>query len=64
MFLFLNEAISELLTSGTMSGTSGSILHFELLSITTAPLEATLGPNSLEMDPPAENKAMSTPEKS
>ena len=52
------------LTSGTTSGTSGSIRHAEELSMTIAPAAATAGASSREAAPPAENRAMSRPAKS
>src|SRR5690606_30231073 len=45
--------------SGTTSGTSGSILQAELLSMTTAPDPTATGAHFFEVDPPAENNAMS-----
>ena len=45
--------------SGTTSGTSGSILHAELLSMTTAPESTATGAHFMEVDPPAEKRAMS-----
>jgi hypothetical protein len=49
------------LTSATTSGTSGSIRHAEELSTTVTPWDATLGASSLDVPPPAENRAMSRP---
>ena len=46
--------------SGIISGTSGSILKADELSITTAPDLAATGANSFEMLPPALKRAMST----
>ena len=51
-------------SSGTTSGTSGSIRQAEELSITIAPAAAAFGAYSLEVVLPAENRAMSRPEKS
>ena len=61
---FGRVAIACGLTSDTTSGTSGSIRHAEELSMTTAPAAATRGASSLEVAPPAENRAMSRPVKS
>ena len=47
------------LTSGTIRGTSGSILKAELLSMTTHPRFAASGANTFEGVPPAENIAIS-----
>ena len=52
------------LTSGTTSGTSGSMRQADELSITMAPAAATTGASSLEVDAPAENRAMSMPDQS
>ena len=49
-------------TSGTTSGTSGSIRHAEELSITTAPACATTGAREREAVLPAEKRAMSVVE--
>ena len=51
-------------TSETTSGTSGSLRHAEELSTTTAPEAANFGANSRDVVAPAENSAMSMPEKS
>ena len=51
------------LISGITSGTFGSIRKAEELSITTAPAFTAAGENFLEVPPPAENSAMSTPSK-
>ena len=48
------------LTSETISGTSSSLRHAEELSTTVAPAAANTGAHSREVDPPAENRAMST----
>ena len=47
------------LTSGTINLTSSCILHADELSITVVPIAANLGAHSSEVEPPAENKAMS-----
>ena len=52
------------LTSGTTSGTSGSMRNCEVLSITTQPAAAALGANSAETLAPGENRPMSKPRKS
>ncbi len=51
-------------TSDTTSGTSGSLRHALELSTTTAPASATRGAQTLEVEPPLENRATSMPEKS
>jgi hypothetical protein len=50
------------LTSLTTSGTSGSIRHADELSITVAPAAANRSACALEVEPPAENSAMSKPD--
>ncbi len=50
-------------TSGTTSGTSGSIRNALVLSITTAPRFAASFANTFETEPPALNNATSTPSK-
>jgi len=50
------------LTSATTSGTSGSIRHADELSMTVTPAAANIGASSLDVDPPAENSAMSRPD--
>ena len=47
------------LISGIINFLEGSILQAEELSITTVPASANLGAHSKDVDPPAENKAMS-----
>ena len=49
------------LISGITSGTFGSMRKAEELSTTTAPAFTAIGVNFLEMPPPAENSAISTP---
>ena len=51
-------------TSATTSGTSGSMRNAEELSTTTAPAAATFGAMARLVVAPAENSAMSSPEKS
>jgi hypothetical protein len=46
-----------MLTSGTTSGTSGSMRHALELSMTTAPACAAMGPYSRDTDAPALNNA-------
>src|SRR5690606_9104061 len=46
-------------TSGTTSFLEGSILHADELSTTVIPASANLGAHSKEIEPPAENKAIS-----
>jgi len=48
-------------TSGTTSGTSGSMRQAEELSTTIVPRSAAIGPHSRERAAPAEKSAMSTP---
>jgi hypothetical protein len=57
--IFYHSRISYGLTSGTTNGTSGCILHYELLSMTTVPYAAAYGANILLVSPPAENRAIS-----
>ena len=52
------------MTSGTTSGTSGSIRQADELSITTAPCAPIFGDHSLDTLPPADIRQMSTSEKS
>ena len=52
------------LTSGTTSGTSGSMRKQEVLSITTQPASAARGACTAETLAPGENSAMSVPRKS
>jgi hypothetical protein len=61
MIPFGRAAAASAFTSGTTSGTCGSILHAEELSTTVAPSSAARGAHSSERDPPAENSATSTP---
>ena len=49
------------LTSGTTSGTSGSMRQAEVLSTTTAPAAASRGASSLDALAPVEQRAMSSP---
>ena len=56
-------AAAAMFTSGTTSGTSGSIRQALELSITTAPRAAAAGPSSREAAAPALKSAMSTPSK-
>src|SRR5229473_2762101 len=49
------------LISGITSGTFGSMRKADELSTTTAPAFTAMGVNFLEMPPPAENSAISTP---
>ena len=48
-------------TSGTTSGTSGSMRQAEELSITVTPASATRGASAREAVAPAEKSAMSSP---
>src|SRR3954470_7766384 len=58
---FVYSPIAFALTSGTTSGTSGSIRNRAVLSTTTAPAATANGANFSLTDPPAEKSAMSTP---
>ena len=64
MFFLVKPAIASAFTSGTISGTSGSMRQAEELSITTAPCAAIFGDHSLETAPPADIRQMSVSEKS
>jgi len=64
MFFLWKPVSAERLTSGTTSGTSGSIRNCEVLSITTQPAPAALGAYSAETLAPGENRPMSMPRKS
>ena len=61
MFRFSNRLTASAFTSGTINGTSGSILNCEVLSITTAPTFAALGANSAETCAPGEERTISVP---
>ena len=58
MIPFLISFTASGFTSGTISGTSGSILHCAELSTTIIPLEAAIGANFSLVAPPAENSAI------
>ena len=65
MMYFLTKPLAaSALTSGTTSGTSGSIRQAEELSITTQPLAPILGDHSFDTAPPADIRQMSVSEKS
>src|SRR3954469_2174517 len=49
------------LTSDTTSGPSGSIRQADELSMTVTPAAANFGASSFDVEPPAENSAMSRP---
>src|SRR5580692_11553397 len=51
------------LISGTTSGTLGSMRKADELSITVAPARTAIGAKRLDVAPPAENSAISTPSK-
>ena len=55
----LYSAIESALTSGMISGTPSVRRKAEELSTTKHPFLAAIGPNFLEIEPPAENSAMS-----
>jgi hypothetical protein len=65
MMPFLRKpATASAFTSGTISGTSGSMRQADELSITTAPAAAILGDHSFDTVPPADIRQISTSEKS
>ncbi len=64
MFFFLKPSVAAAFTSGTISGTSGSMRHAEELSITTAPAAPIFGDHSFDTAPPADIRQISTSEKS
>ena len=59
----LCAAIACALTSGTTSGTAGSMRKAFVLSMQTAPARAATGQNCSETLPPAEKSATCTPAK-
>lgn len=56
--------MAEAFTSGTISGTSWSIRHFDELSMTTQPLAAIFGAHSADSVPDVAMRQMSVPWKS
>ena len=64
MFFLVKPPTASALTSGTISGTSGSIRQADELSITTAPAAPIFGDHSFDTAPPADIRQMSTSEKS
>ena len=64
MFFLRKPSTAAALTSGTISGTSGSMRQVDELSITTAPCAPILGDHSFDTAPPADIRQMSTSEKS
>ena len=60
MIPFAGVRASTAFASGTTSGTSLSIRHWLLLSITIAPVSAKIGAKVLLVPPPADIKTMST----
>ena len=58
---FRIDASAAALTSGTTSGTSGSIRQADELSMTTAPPDTNLGASCAEAEAPMENRARSRP---
>jgi hypothetical protein len=64
MFFLRKPSTAAAFTSGTISGTSGSMRHAEELSITTAPCAPIFGDHSFDTSPPADIRQMSTSEKS
>src|SRR3954470_4732182 len=61
MIRFGAVSASAPLTSATTSGTSGSIRQAKELSMTVTPAAANFGASALDVDPPAEKRAMSSP---
>mmetsp|Transcript_34365 Transcript_34365/g.86422 ORF Transcript_34365/g.86422 Transcript_34365/m.86422 type:complete len:266 (-) Transcript_34365:317-1114(-) len=59
----LKSAMASGFTSGITRGTPSVMRKADELSTTKHPFSAAMGPKVLEMDPPAENSAMSTPSK-
>ncbi len=64
MFFLRKPSIAAAFTSGTISGTSGSMRQADELSITTAPCAPIFGDHSFDTSPPADIRQMSTSEKS
>src|SRR6185312_8437559 len=64
MFFRVNPEMESGFTSGTISGTSGSVRKADELSMTTQPCLAIFGDHSLETLPPADIRQMSVSEKS
>ncbi len=64
MFFLTKPATASALTSGTISGTSGSIRQVDELSITTAPAAPIFGDHSFDTAPPADIRQISTSLKS
>jgi hypothetical protein len=60
MMPFLRKSLTaSAFTSGTISGTSGSMRQVDELSITTAPAAAIFGDHSFDTVPPADIRQMS-----
>ena len=64
MYLRLKPLAASALTSGTTSGTSGSIRQAEELSMTRQPCAPIRGDHSFDTAPPADIRQMSVAEKS
>ncbi len=64
MFFLPNPFAAAALTSGTISGTSGSMRQADELSMTTHPRAPILGEYSFDTAPPADMRQMSVSEKS
>lgn len=64
MFFLVKPATASAFTSGTISGTSGSVRQVEELSITTQPWAPIRGDHSFDTVPPADIRQMSVPVKS
>src|SRR5579871_3254135 len=64
MPFFRNPAIASAFTSGTISGTSGSMRQHDELSMTTAPCAPIRGDHSFDTAEPADIRQISTSEKS
>ena len=64
MFFLVKPSAASAFTSGTISGTSGSMRQADELSITTVPAAPIFGDHSFDTSPPADIRQMSTSEKS
>ncbi len=64
MYFFTKPLAASAFTSGTISGTSGSMRHADELSMTTQPRAPIFGDHSFETAPPADMRQMSVSEKS
>src|ERR1700750_498025 len=64
IFFLVKPLTASALTSGTISGTSGSIRQADELSITTVPAAPIFGDHSFDTAPPADIRQTSTSGKS